>query len=165
MNPTIIEGVKRAVRSLVESYPELADDAGLRADMIEGETDLHRIASRLVLAKVDADAMAASIKAIRQDYADRQGRYEAKADAARQSLAEIMAIADLPKLELPEATVSRMAGKNSVEITNSRDLPQGFFEIERKPLKLAIKAALHAGENVPGARMVTGPDTITVRVK
>lgn len=165
MNPAIIDACKREVALLIQSNPDLADDAELRADMIEGETGLHRVISRLIRAKVEADAMANAMKAIKDDYAARQARYEGRSADARAGIAALLEVAELPKIELPEGTASRTKGRSKVVVSNADELPQGFFAIERKPLTSEIKAALEAGENVPGASLVIGPDSATVRVK
>lgn len=165
MNPAIIDACKREIALLIQANPDLADDEELRADMIEGETGLHRIIGRLIRAKVEAEAMASAIGQIQSEYAQRKARYEAKATDAKAGIAALLEAAELPKAETPEGTVSRVKGREAVIVSDATELPQGFFETVRKPLKTEIKAALMAGETVPGAALVTGPDTITVRVK
>lgn len=165
MNPAVIEVVKRETAALLEAFPELLGDDDLRADMIDGETDFNRVATRLVRASIEAKANADAVKSIKQDYADRQARYEKQSDAARAMLATLMEVASLPKLSLPVATVSLREPLASVEITDADALPQGFFETVRKPLKTEIKAALMAGETIPGATLALGESAITVRIK
>jgi hypothetical protein len=165
MNPAVIEAVKRQTVALIEAFPELADDADLRADMIEGETDFNRVASRLVRISIEAKAQSEAVKALKQDYAERQSRFERQADAARAALAGLMEVAHLNKVTLPVATVSLREPQPSVEVTDADALPQGFFEAVRKPLKAEIKSALMSGETIPGATLALGESTVTVRVK
>jgi hypothetical protein len=41
----------------------------------------------------------------------------------------------------------------SVEVVDDLLLPEKFFKIEKKPLKIEIKAALDSGEQVPGVKL------------
>ena len=156
---------KAHVASLLERHPELVEDEDLRADMFEGETDLHSIVNRLVSIKLDADAMAAAVKARKQDIADRQSRFERKAEGAKTLLKDLLIAADLPKVTLPEATVSITKPRTKVNILDVNDLPQGFYAVERKAKAAEIKAALEAGETIPGAELTLGSEGIMVRTK
>jgi hypothetical protein len=156
---------KAHVASLLEQHPELVEDEDLRADMFEGETDLHSIVNRLVSIKLDADAMAAAVKARKQDIADRQSRFERKAEGAKTLLKDLLIAADLPKVTLPEATVSITKPRTKVNILDVNDLPQGFYAVERKAKAAEIKTALEAGEKIPGAELTLGSEGIMVRTK
>lgn len=160
-----IAAFKAHVHDLLATYPELAEDEDLRADMFEAETDLHPLIERLVKMKLDADTMASAIKARKQDIADRQARYERKADAAKALIKSVMLAADLDKVTLPDATVSVISARAIVEITDEAALPQGFVEIKRVPKKTEIKKALEAGEAVPGAALGLSEEGLMVRTK
>jgi hypothetical protein len=43
-----IEALKIQISLLLDRHPELVDDVDLRADMLEGNTDLHAIMERLL---------------------------------------------------------------------------------------------------------------------
>lgn len=150
---------------LLEAYPELAEDDELRADVLEGETELHELVKRLVNIRQDATAMAAAIKAIKQDNADRQARFERKADGASTLLKSLLIAAGVDKVTLPEATVSITKPRTTVEINDETALPQGFVEIRRVPKKAEIKKALEAGEEIPGAKLALGEEGLMVRTK
>lgn len=165
MNPAVVEAVKRDVAAFLKAYPELADDAELRADMLEGETGFHRVITSLVKTSIEAKANAEATKSIKQDYAERQARYEKQADAARAVIATLMDVAGLDKLALPVATLSLRSPQASVDVIDADALPQGFFETVRKPLRTEIKAALMAGETVPGATLALGETSLMVKVK
>lgn len=160
-----IAAFKAHVHELLATYPELAEDEDLRADMFEGETDLHALVERLVRMKLDADTMASAIKARKQEIAERQSRYERKSDGAKALLKGVMLAADLPKVTLPDATVSITKARTIVEITDETALPQGFVEIRRVPKKTEIKAALEAGEEIPGAALGLSEEGLMVRTK
>lgn len=160
-----IAAFKAHVAELLATYPELAEDEDLRADMVEGETDMVPLVERLLKMKLDADAMAKAIKERKQEIAERQSRYERKAEGARSLIKSMMLAADLPKITLPDATISITAARTTVEINDERELPQGFVELRRFPRKAEIKAALEAGEEVPGASLGLSEEGIMVRVK
>ena len=150
---------------LLEAYPELVEDDELRADVLEGETELHGLVKRLLKIRVDSAAMASAIKAIKQDNAERQARFERKADGASAMLKSLLIAADVDKVTLPEATVSVTSVRTIVEITDEDALPQGFVELKRVPKKAEIKKALEAGEQIPGAALGLSGEGLMVRTK
>lgn len=153
------------IRFMLAAYPDLADDEDLRLDTLEGETDFHRIMSRLVRVRnekiADADGLAVYIG----DLAERKARQLRAADGVKVLMLSLMSAADVTKLVLPEATISVTKPRSSVEILDVESLPQGTFAIVRQPDKTAIKAMLDAGEDVPGAALKTSEPGLTVRTK
>jgi hypothetical protein len=73
----------------------------------------------------------------------------------------MMTTANVHKVKLPIATLSIIAGRPGVVIDDVRALPQGFTRLE--PVKSAIKQSIENGENVPGAHLEAGPDTVSIR--
>lgn len=160
-----ITAFKAHVAELLSTYPELAEDEDLRADMIDGETELVPLVDRILRMKLDADTMAAAVKARKAEIAERQARYERKADGAKALIKSLMLAADLPKVTLPDATVSITKPRTKVNILDVEQLPQGFYAIERKAKSAEIKAALEAGETIPGAELALGEDGLMIRTK
>lgn len=154
--------LEREFADLLAAFPELAEDEELRADTIEGETDAHRILARIVAVERDADSMAKAIAERARDLAGRKARHECKKEAMRVLLFRLLKAAGLPKVALPEATVSITKKAAGVEIVDEELLPDNVVRIVRTPDKSAIKEALAAGE-VPGARMGEPGETLTVR--
>lgn len=157
--------VGRHIDALLSTYPELAEDDALRADMIEGSTDLHRVIARALDHKLEAKTMVAAIKARSSDLSERATRWDRRDDAMGTLIKGLMEAAGLPKLVLPEATISITKGREMVDITDLAALPQGTFTTVRQPDKKAIKASLDAGDEVPGAVLVTSDTGLTVRTK
>ena len=157
--------VKAEIGKLVDLYPDLADDDLLRADAIEGETDAHRIIERALLERQEAEMMVSGIKNREALMAERRARFERKSEAMKVLIRSIMKAAKLDRLQLTEATLSITKGRASVGIENLDDLPQGFFHTKREADKAAIKTALEAGHEVPGAILVTGSEGLTIRAK
>ena len=150
------------IDQLKRDFPELEDDLELLADTIEGQTDFDRVLSEVVEEKIEADAMAAGAGEFAAKLAQRRQRAERKSELMRGLALDLMTVARQHKVKLPIATLSILAGRPGVVIDNAASLPQGFTKIE--PIKSAIKQSIEAGENVPGAHLEAGPDTVSIRV-
>lgn len=147
---------------LFAAYPELAEDNELRADMLEGETDYHAVLARLVAQEREADSLAKGTAERIRDIQGRKARYERKKAAVRELMHRLLKAAGLPKVTLPEATVSIGRKAAAVEITDEDALPDNVVRITREPNKTAIKEALALGD-VPGARMGEVGEQLSVR--
>lgn len=153
------------IQHMLVAYPELADDEDLRLGMLEGETDLTRIMSRLVRVRNEKLADAEGLAAYIGDLSERKARQVRGADGIKSLMLSLMSVADIPKLALPEATVSVTKPRTSVEVVDVDALPQGTFATVRQPDKTAIKAMLEAGDDVPGAALKTSEPGLTIRVR
>ena len=162
MSRFAIEEFRMAVANLTAAYPDLADDTDLLADVLEGETDFHGILSRLVREKREADAMAEACKVIAAEYVERRKRHERRGEASRQLMLEALEIAGQRSVRLPEGSVSIIDPRPSVDVVNVDALPQGYFSIERKADRAAIKAAIEAGEDIPGACLKAGKTSVRI---
>lgn len=156
---------KERVHDLLAAYPELAEDDELRADMILGETEIDRIASRLVRIIGERKARAEGLTGYISELQERKARELRGVEGARDLLKSILHAGNIDKLPLPEATVSITKPRIKCVVDDVNELPQGFFEIQRKPKTADIKAELEAGRDVPGARLELGPEGIMVRTK
>lgn len=134
-------------------------------DTLDGETDALDIADRLIASMQDDEALADAAKAQAAELSARAKRIAERAAAKKRTLGLILDATGERKLERPRATVSRMSGRVSVHITDEASVPSQLCKTTVTPDKAAIKAQLDAGETVPGAELVRGEDTISVRVK
>lgn len=155
----------RMLDAMLVAHPELVEDDELRADMFEGETDLVPLMSALVRIRQERLARAEGLNTYIGDLTSRRDREARGADGIKKLMVQLMTASKLPKLILAEATISLLNGRETVSITDINALPQGTFSLERKPDKAAIKAQIDAGEDVPGAAVVHGDPSISVRVK
>jgi hypothetical protein len=155
----------KAIDDMLTAYPELLEDESLRADMLEAETDLPSIASKILRVRGERLAYAEGLNLHIKVLTERRDRFARGADGLKGLLLRLMATAQLPKLTLPEATVSVTAGRKTVSIEDVEQLPQGTFTLVRQPDKAVIKAMIDAGDDVPGAALVTSENSLTVRVK
>lgn len=164
MNIRVDTAVIEAVAALLAPY---RDDEELYQDMIEGETDALELLDEQIASLQNDEALAEAIKAQELGLKTRRERIEMRAEAHKKAALLILNSAGLKKAERPRATVSIRAGSVSVQITDEADIPSQLMreKITRAPDKTAIKAQIEAGEHVPGAELVRGPDTLSVRVK
>lgn len=135
-------------------------------DSLDGETDALDLIDRLLATMAEDEALADAIKAQEADLKRRRERIAARVPAKRKALAAILHAAGQKKVERPRATVSLRPGVLSVRIVNESDIPSQLLTVKTvtAPDKAAIKKHLEAGEEVPGAELVRGDETISVRV-
>lgn len=132
---------------------------------LDGETDAEEIIDHLLASMQDDQSLAAAIKEQTADLTARQRRISARADAKKKTLKLILDATGQKKVERPRATVFKLAGRVSVNITDEASIPSQLCVVKKSPDKTAIKRQLDVGEAVPGAELVRGEDTVSVRVK
>lgn len=160
-----VEEVKRQIDALLSAYPEMAEDEALLADMIEGSTAIDKVVSRALDHVSEAQMMVAAIKEHCSHQQDRAAKFERRAEAMRGMIRELMLHANIKSLPLPLATVSIQNGRQSVQITDEDSVPRQLGTTSWKPDKKAISEQIGAGVDVPGAAVVTGQPTLSIRVK
>lgn len=160
-----VQLVELELQRLLEEYPELAEDEDLRADMVEGSTAAYDVLDRILTRMREAEGE-------QEAYEERANRIQARSTAAekraramRRLALRLMTAGDLRSVKLPEGTLSRVKGRESVEIQDEAALPEWAFtvKVDKKPSKKAIGEALDAGIAVPGAQRVVGDETLQVR--
>jgi len=157
--------IEAEIATLIADNPELSDDEELRVDTIEGETDAIEFLRRVYRRQKKAEALAEGAKAEKQDASDRQARFEKQADSYRHLQLSILNAANVDKLVTPFATYSVTAPRTKAEVTDLDAIPQGYYRIEKKPDLKAIKSALEAGEEIPGAQLTIGVHGLMIRSK
>jgi len=165
MNPLNIALIEREIENLIASFPELADDETLRADMIAGSTEAEEVLSKIVDRMQEAETMASAIAKRVNDLNARGASFDRRGDAMRALALRIMNAAQLRKMPLPEATLSIRVNPPSVIIHDETEIPDDFTKFEIKIDRTKIKEALKAGQIVPGASLSNGSESLSVRVK
>lgn len=142
------------------------DDEEAFWETLDGETDALDMIDTFLATMQDDEALAAAIKAQIDTLAARKSRLEMRAASKKAVLGKILTAAGMKKAERPRGTVSIRPGSLSVRITDEADIPSQLMreKVTRAPDKTAIKKHLEAGEAVPGAELVRGDDTVSVRV-
>lgn len=143
-----------------------ADDDRLLADMIEGETDAHGLVRKLLdgIEREEGD-IAALAEQIDARIA-RKARCTARVASLRGAIGAVVRATGLPKITLPEATVSVRDGKPKLAILSDDAVPEQFQVVKRSPDKRAITAAFEDADDLPNwLSREAGSPTLTVRRK
>lgn len=141
------------------------DEAALMDALRDGGADVDGLLVRLLRARGEALANEEAIKQRIDDLQTRKARFARQAEEYRAAANSILEVLGLTKWRSAEFTVSVAAGRPGVILTDETALPDRFVRIERKADKTAIKAALEAGEIVPGAELANGIPTMRVLSK
>lgn len=165
MNPQLVHRVVREIADLIAVYPELEEDENLRADTLEGATDINVILAKLVQEREAAYGMAEGVKVPVEDLRQRKARLERRGDGYGEAIERIMNAAGLSKVVLPNATLSITNAAPSVVVSDEAAVPDHFWRVKREIDKPAINAAVKAGEEIPGVSVSNGATRLTVRVK
>lgn len=165
MNPQLVFRVVREISDLIAVYPELEDDETLRADTLEGATDINSVLAKLVQEREAAYGMADGIKVPVDDLRQRKARLERRGDGYGEAIEKIMNAAGLSKVTLPNATLSITNSAPPVTISDEAAIPERFIRTKREIDKTAINAAVKAGEEIPGVVIGNAATRLTVRVK
>lgn len=134
-------------------------------DTLAGETPIEEIADWLIAEILQDEAFAASLKAQEEAMHTRRVRLENRARVKRKLAVELLEAAGLKKLERPRATLTRASGRTRLDITEPDAIPSQLCTVKTTtaPDMAAIKRLLEAGEDVPGAQLVRGGDSLTIR--
>jgi hypothetical protein len=124
-----IAHIKRIANMIKADYP---DDGDLLADMLEGETDLHRLASRIVEGIEHEDGESAALKSQIDNRQARKKSSGKRKDALRSMLIQLLDAAQSDGLKLPEVTISlrKIAAKRIV--LDADAVPDKYTKLERK---------------------------------
>ena len=138
------------------------DDEGMLADMIEGESDAFEMVDTLLLRIGTLEGYITANKEHIAFLAERNKRFSAGVDAARAAIGKVLEATGLRKIERAEGTVSLRRVPPSLM---DGPLPSDarFIRTKAEADKKAIKAAIEAGEHVPGWSLSNGGETISVR--
>jgi hypothetical protein len=159
LDPAFIAGMAAEIRSYLGD-----DDEAAFLDTLDGETDALDIADRLIVRALEADALAEAARLQARELSARAARMDARGTALRSQMLVLIDAMGVRKLERPRATLSRRTGAVSVRVVDEAEVPTQLCRVKREPDKTAIKRALEAGEDVPGAELARSPDGVTLRV-
>jgi hypothetical protein len=149
------------LRSMVERLMETQDDLQTIVDTIEAESyPLEAKAQNVAYAIKNLDATAAAIKAAEAEMATRRKAIEKRVEHLREYTKTCMEIAGVSKIECPHFALSIKKNPAGVEVFEPDLIPVEFMRQPEPPPtapdKTAIKAALQAGRDVPGAMLAQG---------
>lgn len=159
-----IPNIKLQIDAILSAFPELAEDEVLRADMLEGETDLFGYLRKVEQHRQESFGQAVALEMIIGLWKERKARFDRRDEGFRRLIFNLLDYAHLKKLELPEATFSIRNGSPKVIITDEMNIPDELCRYKREPDKTKIKAALLDGP-VPGAELSNAEDILAIRIK
>lgn len=161
-----VDELRRAIEALICEYPDLAEDEMLRADMLDGETDIKAVLAELFEATDDNRSMIAALTDRVHQLTTRRTRFTRRVEFLRELMLKILQSADLKKVELAEVTLSQR--RTPPQIVGEIDpdmLPDDLVVIERKPDRAAIREALLANRELPGLALSNAPPGLTINTK
>lgn len=155
-----------AARALVANIRDvIGDDDQTLADMIEGETDLHRALGRAYDRYSEISLMVHVLKAKEEELKKRRDRFERQAEFIRTAIAAAMGQAELKRVELPDATLSLRPTPQKAVVIDEAAIPAQFWKRSDPKLDLrALSNALKQGP-VPGATLSNGGQTVQFRME
>lgn len=154
-----------AARALLANIRDvIGDDEEMALVAIEGETGLIEAISSAVDRIAELTAHMSALELQTKALTERRSRFENQADRIKVAIQVAMGQAALRKLELPQATLSLRSVPQKAEITDEALIPSRFWKPQDPKLdRRAVLDALKAKENVPGAALSNGGETISIR--
>lgn len=151
----------RLMHNLAEA---IGDDDTLRLDTIEGETDLIELIDQAVQRISEIDGLCTGIKSQQDRLKRRRERLEKQASTLRISIEHAMLESNLQRLEFSASTVCMSANPPKVVITDPNQIPTLYMRHkEPEPDKIALKKALQAGDEITGATLSNGGQSLNIR--
>lgn len=148
-------------RALVERLMSEQDDEQAIADTLEAESwPLEQKAQSVGYAVKNLEALAAAIKQAEAEMVERRKRIESRARNLREYAKTCMEIAGVSKIDCPHFAIALRKNPASVDVFEPGLIPAEYMRQLAPPPpmadKAAIKEALKAGKDVPGAKLVAG---------
>ena len=158
------EAARRLRDQLTEIY---GDDPELIAGMVEGETGLNRLIDLASKEMLTMKGLATGLSDVIGIMELRMERYRKKELAIKCAIEAAMLAGEIKNMVLPHITLTISKGQRQVVITDEKALPAELMHppIPPRPDLKAIKAALKAGEIVPGAELGNAIPFLTTRTK
>lgn len=160
--------IKAQILRLLDTYPELMEDEVLRADVIEGETDIKAILASFLDKARESETMQEAIKIRIDAMSARKARYQRHEEGLRTIILSLLETMGMKTLALPEATLSISTRKPKAFVSNIDALPAEYVitETVKKVDKDRLKEALDAGGPLPaGVSLDNGGRSLTVRTR
>jgi 4-hydroxy-3-methylbut-2-en-1-yl diphosphate synthase IspG/GcpE len=131
--------------------PAYTDDNDLIADTLDGETDALEVVRRLIRYSLEQRSLADAAEARARDIKLRQARFEAREQAARAVVTDMLDALGVHRVQAEDFSVSLKLAPPKVLITDEQLLADEFVRIQRSPDRTAIGRAIDEGREVQGA--------------
>lgn len=148
-------------RSMVERLMDTQDDPQAIVDTMEAERyPLEVKAQNVAYAIKNLEAKVEAMKKAEADMVARRKADEKRVDHLREYTKTCMEIANVSKIECPHFALTIKKNPAGVDVFEPGLIPIEFMRQPEPPPaapdKAAIKAALQAGQDVPGAMLTSG---------
>lgn len=165
-----LQKLREEIDELISEHgfnPYDEDDQDIWLSAVEGETSAEDVLNRLLDLRYRALADAEACKQRIADLKVREDRYKYQAEGYVKAMEKVLRMVNQKTIKTAEATFTIRAGTQRVEIEDEAAIPTQLTTTKTitSPDKKAIADALKAGEIVPGATLVTGPETLSIRTK
>jgi hypothetical protein len=164
----IVSLARQTLDSLREIHGLVIDDedealAALAEEGVDVETVLSRLGRAALDARADVEAANARLTAL----AGRRDRAARREEVLRETLLAALQAVGMKSHKDAEFSASWRHGKPKLLITDETRLPADLItqKITLVPDREAIRAALDAGELIPGASLSNGNSILTLRTK
>lgn len=158
MNDLTLYQIAQEYKAITDILHDTGAEGQLLADTLEAERwplELKAQNYGFVIKNLEAQALA--IKEAEAQMSARRKAAEKRVEVLKDRLKQGMEIAGVSKLECPHFAISIKKNPASVEIFDELQIPASFMKIPEPPPatpdKTAIKAAINAGTDVPGAKL------------
>ena len=148
-----------------EELEEHQDDYQAFWDTLDGETDILDAVGALLEMIVDVQADEAAAKFKAETYKKLCDKHKSRQDSLKRTLLSVLNATGQRKIPHAFGTVSLRQGIESVVIHNEKEIPSQLCKVTVTPDKTEIKKQLKSGVEIDGAELVTGPQTISIRMK
>jgi hypothetical protein len=161
--PVIEHEITNLLANIYINNPELKNDDTFKSDILEGSTDYMDIINKCLLELSITEGYIEGIKISRARMDDRISKHTVRVNLIRTLLRRMLEMADMRTVKAANGTVSLSQKPLSVQILDEGLIPDEFMRIKVEPNKTLIGEKLKAGEDVPGATLSNGGETLTVR--
>lgn len=162
LDPLII---RQRIDAIKREHPELFADGEAWLLTLDSETDLNELLDDLTRGIQEDAAFAAGLAIAIDDMKARRDRFEARENARRKLVLDLLKAAGIDKAQRPRATISVRDGATSVVVTDETAVPDQFCKIIRAPNKTRIKKFLQSNKSVNWATLTQGERTLSIRFK
>jgi hypothetical protein len=161
---TEIRNEAEAAKSLLANIRDIiGDDDQAEQDAIEGQTSLKELAVEAVDRIRELDSFDEAIGNQIDKLKGRRERLSNQSDLLKSALSNAMQTAEVDRLELATATLSRKAVAPKVIVTDESAIPSIYFKTPEPKLSLKdLGAALKGGDVIPGAQLSNGGETLQI---
>lgn len=161
MNNLTLYQIAAEYRAITDVLMDSGCDEQTLKDTLEGEAwPLELKAQNYAFVIRNMEASADAIKAAEQQMAERRKSIEKRAEYLKDRLKGAMELAKMQKIECPHFAISIAKNPPSVDIYEQGLIPAEFMKTPEPPPpapdKTAIKEAIKAGKEVPGAALKQG---------